>query len=311
MAEAVSMLTSAPRELYLLGIGTGHSVAPPMHNYIARSLNLPWTFHTKECLTIEECMKLLRSEICAGAAITMPYKGTILSRIDEIDELARTLAACNTVSVGADGKLRGTNVDWCGIAGALSEGATELDLLSTKAALVIGAGGAARAAVYALSSQMACHEIYILNRDKQEVLDLKRDVHERYASRPSITHVHSKQEAQALLTPTYIVGTVPDFEPITLEEKILKMLLVTFLKRTEKGIMLDMCYKPRRTRHIKLGQTFGWRTIEGIHVIGHQAEHQWRVWAGEERIRNLDKKGMWKCLRLSAEENAEVNPEIE
>jgi quinate dehydrogenase len=310
MAKATSSLASTPRELYLIGIGTGHSVAPPMHNYIARSLNLPWTFHTKECFTIEECMTLLQSEVCAGAAVTMPYKGTILDRLDKVDELARTLAACNTVYVDADGKLRGTNVDWCGIAGSLSEGAIGLDLPSTKAAIVIGAGGAARAAVYALSSQMRCYEIYILNRDKEEVLRLKRDVQERYASRPSITHVQSVKQAQALSTPTYIVSTVPDVEPITPEEKTLKTLLATFLERTDKGIMLDVCYNPRRTRHIKLGQTFGWRTIEGMHVIGHQAEHQWRAWAGDERIQNLDKKGLWECLRQSADESPIVNSKI-
>jgi quinate dehydrogenase len=160
-------------------------------------------------------MKLIRSETCAGAAVTMPYKDTILSGLDKVDELARTLAACNTSCVGADGKLRGTNVDWCGISGSLSEGSIRLDLPSTKAALVIGAGDAARAAVYALSSQMQCHEIYVLNRDTQEVLHLKRDIQERYASRPSIIHVQSVQQAQALPTPTYIVGTVLDFEPIS------------------------------------------------------------------------------------------------
>lgn len=310
MAEAASSLGSAPRELYLIGVGTGHSVSPPMHNYIAKSLNLPWTFHAKECFTIEECMKLLKSERCAGAAVTMPYKCTILGRLDKVDELARTLAACNTVCVGADGKLRGTNVDWCGITGSLSEGSIGLHLPSTKAALVIGAGGAARAAVYALSSQMGCYEIYILNRDKQEVVDLKRDVQERYASRPSITHVQSVQQAQALPTPTYIVGTVPDFEPVKPEEKTLKTLLATFLERSDKGIMLDMCYMPRRTRHIKLSQAFGWQTIEGIRVIGHQAEHQWRAWAGDERVRTLDKKGLWECLRQSADESLAANLKI-
>jgi quinate dehydrogenase len=165
-----------------------------------------------------------------------------------VDELARTLAACNTVCVGADGKLRGTNVDWCGISGSLLEDSIGLDLPSTKAALVIGAGGAARAAVYTLSSQMHCHEIYVLNRDTQEVLHLKRDIQERYASRPSISHVQSAQQAQALPTPTYIVGTVLDFEPITLEEKSLKVLLVTFLERTDKGIMLDLQTLPKGGR---------------------------------------------------------------
>lgn len=313
MAKATMALESTPRELYLIGIGTGHSVAPPMHNYIAKSLHLPWTFHTKECSTIEECMKLLRSDICAGAAITMPYKGMIMDQLNEADDLVRTLAACNTVCTyrtEAGRKLIGTNVDWCGIAGSLLEGSVGLRLPSSKAALVIGAGGAARAAIYALSSQMGCHQIYILNRDEQEVLDLQRDVDERYDSQPYITHVKSIQQARALPTPAYIVGTVPDFEPVTAEEKMLKRLLEIFLDRPEKGILLDMCYKPRRTRHLKLGQEYKWRTIEGTRVIGHQAESQWRAWVGDERLEILDKQGMWECLQRSADESTIVNSNL-
>lgn len=157
---------------------------------------------------------------------------------------------------------------------------------------------------------MGCHQIYILNRDEQEVLDLQRDVDERYDSQPYITHVKSIQQARALPTPAYIVGTVPDFEPVTAEEKMLKRLLEIFLDRPEKGILLDMCYKPRRTRHLKLGQEYKWRTIEGTRVIGHQAESQWRAWVGDERLEILDKQGMWECLQRSADESTIVNSNL-
>ncbi len=307
MAEVVSPHGSVPRELYLIGVGTGHSVAPPMHNYIAKSLQLPWTFQVKECSTIEECMKLLRSDVCAGASITMPYKSTVMGQLDEVDELTTTLAACNTVCVAADGRLSGTNVDWCGIAGSLSEFSLGLRLPSTRTALVIGAGGAARAAVYALSAKMGCRDIYVLNRDEQEVVDLQRDVNQRYVSRPHIIHVNSIHQTEALQTPTYIVGTVPDIPPITPDEKNLKMIFEVFLQRPTKGLVLDMCYKPRQTRHLKLARAFGWRTIEGIHVVGHQAEQQWRAWVGDERVREIDRKGMWKALQKSADESPIVS----
>lgn len=304
-------LKSTPRELYLIGIGTGHSVAPPMHNYIAKSLHLPWTFHTKDCSTIEECMELLRSDICAGAAITMPYKGMILGHLNEVDDLTKTLAACNTVrTYGTEPsrKLNGTNVDWCGIAGSLLEGSNGLRLAASKAALIIGAGGAARAALYALSSQMRCEQIYILNRDEQEVLALKQDVEESYDSKPQITHVKSIQQARGLSTPAYIIGTVPDLEPVTAEEKMMKGILEIFLDRPEKGVLLDMCYKPRRTRHLVMGQAYKWRTIEGTRVIGHQAESQWRAWLGDGGLQILDKQGMWECLERTADESTVLNP---
>ena len=305
--DTATSLATTPRRLYLIGLGTGHSVAPPLHNYIAQSLNLPWTYHTKDCFTIDDCVDVLRSEICVGAAITMPYKSSIIGRLDEVDELARVLEACNTVSVGPDGRLKGTNVDWCGIAGSLDECSIGLSLSPTKAALIIGAGGAARAAVYALSSRMGCQQLYILNRDAQEVSDLQRDVERQYTSSPSIIHITSHEQVETLPTPTYIVGTVPDLEPVTNEERHLKVLLAAFLERPQKGILLDMCYMPRRTRHIKLGQQFGWRTIEGIRVVFHQAEQQWRAWVGDARLQALDKKGMWQRLQQSADKSLQIN----
>ncbi|KAK4500576.1 hypothetical protein PRZ48_008765 [Zasmidium cellare] len=303
--------SSEPREIYLLGIGTGHSVGPPMHNCIAKSLGLPWTYHTKECPSIEDCLALLRSKKCAGAAITMPFKHSILAHLDERDQLIDSLNACNTVSKSADGELVGTNVDWCGIAGALEEGRAGLDEPAKKTGLVIGAGGASRAAVYALATQMGCTTIYILNRDVQEVLDLQADIEARYIQKPRLVHLLAEEQVSSLPTPTYIVGTVPDFEPATKEEKTVKSILEAFLARPEKGVLLDMCYRPRRTRHIRLGEQLDWRTVEGIYVVGHQAEHQWAAWAGEEGASKLDKDGMWRELRKAADESALVTPKVQ
>ncbi|KAF2159959.1 hypothetical protein M409DRAFT_37827 [Zasmidium cellare ATCC 36951] len=305
-----SNISLEPREIYLLGIGTGHSVGPPMHNYIAKSLGLPWTYHTKECPSIEECLALLRSKKCAGAAITMPFKHTVLAHLDEYDDLAKTLNACNTVTHTTDDRLIGSSLDWCGIAGALQESSVGLDEPAQKIGLVIGAGGAARAAVYALATEMGCSTIYILNRDVQEVLDLQADVEAHYVRKPSIVHLLAEEQLAGSATPTYIVGTVPDFEPSTNEEKTVKAILAAVLARPEKGVLLDMCYRPRRTRHIQLGEQHGWRTIEGIHVVGHQAEHQWRAWAGEERVKKLDNDGLWRELRKAADESSLVTPKM-
>lgn len=86
------------------------------------------------------------------------------------------------------------------------------------------------------------------------------------------------------------------------EEKAVKSILTAFLARPDKGILLDMCYRPRRTRHIQMGKAHGWRTIEGIDVVGHQAEQQWAGWAGKETARALDKEGLWQQLRKAADE---------
>ncbi|QGI75163.1 hypothetical protein CEK25_000069 [Fusarium fujikuroi] len=296
------------RTLHLVGIGVGHSIAPPMHNHIAQSLGLPWTFYATECATLDGLMDLARKDTTAGLVVTMPYKNAIIPRLDALDDLAATIGACNNVyrDWKDPKKLRGTNTDWRGIKGCLLEKGDQAGVpVLNKPALIVGAGGASRAAVYALSSYFQSSIIYVLNRDEQEVKDLIKDS-QKLSPVPTIIHV-KEGEAQKLETPYYVVGTVPDFEPQTPDELAVRANLEEFLSRPEKGVLLDMCFKPRRTRMIKLAEQKGWPTVEGTHVIGYQIEEQWRLWAGEERVKKLDREGAWKVLIDSAEKSPGIN----
>ncbi|KAM0186123.1 hypothetical protein ACHAPI_011861 [Fusarium lateritium] len=279
-----------------------------MHNHIAQSLGLPWTFHATECATLDDLVKLAREETTAGLVVTMPYKNAILSSLDALDEFTQAIGACNNVYRDWESpeRLRGTNTDWIGIKGCLLEKGDQAGQpVLNKPALIVGAGGASRAAVYALSSYFKSSVIYILNRDEQEVKDLIRDS-QKLSPVPKIVYV-KEGDAQSLETPYYIVGTVPDFEPQTPEELAVKASLEEFLSRSEKGVVLDMCFKPRLTRMIKLAGQKGWPTVEGAHIIGYQIEEQWKLWAGPERVEKLDKEGAWRVLMESAEKSSRIN----
>jgi quinate dehydrogenase len=210
--------------------------------------------------------------------------------------------------------LRGTNTDWRGIKGCLlgasggSPGGG--DPSGGKPALVIGAGGASRAAVYALGLEMGCTRIYVINRDEGEVRDLVADVMGRMAppeSRLEMVHVQSVEQARTLESPHYVVGTVPDFEPQTPEERSARSVLEVFLQaKAEKGVFLDMCFKPRVTRQIKLARKYGWRTVEGTEIIGHQIEEQWRLWTGRV-LSGSQQEEAWRVLRGEAERSKAIN----
>ncbi|OQE31227.1 hypothetical protein PENSTE_c001G06064 [Penicillium steckii] len=281
--------------LHLVGIGVSHSIAPNMHNYMAKSLGLPWTFYATECPTTEELVSLAGDSSTAGLVVTMPYKGLIISHLDERDELVSIIGACNNVyyKVLEDGtrKLCGANTDWRGVKGCLLEKGDEKTRptqVSPAPALIIGAGGASRAAVYALNEHLHSSTIYVLNRDAQEVDSLIRDS-KKLPNPPKIIHLRKLAQAEGLSSPYYIVGTVPDIEPETESEIEVASIMKHFLSRPEKGVLLDMCFKPRRTRMIKLAEQLGWSCVEGIHVIGYQIEEQWRLWAGEELVQKLDR----------------------
>jgi quinate dehydrogenase len=296
------------KTLHLVGIGVKHSIAPSMHNFIAESLCLPWKFYSTECSTVEDVVAIARNPTTAGLVVTMPYKNTIMPFLDRLDDLATTIGACNNI-YRSEGQLVGTNTDWLGIKGCLLEKGDEERRPragSERPALIVGAGGASRAAVYALSTQLHSSTIYILNRDEKEVEDLNRDI-QKLSPPPTIVHIKTMSQARELETPYYIVGTVPDMEPKTESERAIVAILTHFLEQKPVGVLLDMCFKPRRTRMIILAEKLGWPCIDGTHVIGYQIQKQWMLWAGKERAAKLDSEGAWKTLLKAAEESTAIN----
>ncbi|GAD92702.1 shikimate / quinate 5-dehydrogenase, protein [Paecilomyces variotii No. 5] len=290
------------KTLHLVGIGVTHSIAPGMHNYITKSLGLPWTFYATECPSLDDLMLLAEKNTTAGLVVTMPYKTAIIPRLDELDELALAIGACNNVYYKGSNprRLCGTNTDWIGIKGCLLEKSSKSAAPDSNCGLIIGAGGASRAAVYALTSHLNCATIYVLNRDDQEVETLIQDS-KKLPKVPNIIHVKTIEQAQKCTPPHYIVGTVPDMEPMTEAERSVATILRFFLEQQHKGVLLDMCFKPRQTRMLKLADSMGWSCVEGTHVIGYQIEKQYTLWAGDSYGKRLDKEGAWKTLLEAAE----------
>jgi len=293
---------------YLVGIGVTHSIAPLMHNFVAQSLGYNWKFIAQECPTVEDAVALFRKPTFAGGVVTMPYKGMIMKHLDGLDEHATTIGACNNVYRAADGSLRGTNTDWRGIKGCLSDGDPQ-GMGKGRPALVIGAGGASRAALYALYDQLQCSPIYIVNRDAGEVEALRKDA-EVYGGGVKIVWIRSVEEAKSLVAPYYIVGTVPDYEPQSPEEIAGRDVVEYFLldaSTNNKGILLDMCFKPRRTRWLKLAEKHGWKMVEGTGIIGHQIEEQYRLWVGEQAAKRIDVNAARAVLHKAAETSPAIN----
>jgi quinate dehydrogenase len=311
--------SSGQKKLHLIGIGVGHSIAPLMHNYICKTLNKPWTFVATEAPTIEAAMEIMTCPDFAGAVVTMPYKKTVMSHLDGLDPLAVKLGACNNVYITSDGKLKGTNTDWRGIKGCLLAAS---DKGVGQPAMIVGAGGASRAAVYALAVELQCPVIYVVNRDVQEVEDLVADTQAMLSSPDSgkplskIIHIESIDQAKYLPAPHYIVGTVPDSVPNTASEKMaIKIFDHYLVNAKERGVFLDMCFKPRITRKIKLAKAHGWQIVEGTEIIGHQIQEQYRVWISPESDAGVVSPQLasdaWATLRKAAGESTSINFKVD
>lgn len=300
-----------PKEIHLVGIGLGHAITPPAHNFVAASIDIPWRIVATECQTIADCVRIFHSANQAGGIVTMPWKGEIIKHLDHIDEHVKILKACNSVYFDEEGKLCGSNTDWVGIEGALRAAGFQGESGDGhKTAATIGAGGAARAAVYALSNQFGIETIYVLNRDDGEVRQMIDDCKELNSR---LLHVKSLKQIAKMGMPSVIVGSVPDLEAVTPEERNVREIYKHLLCQ-EKGTMVDFCYHPMQTRNIQLAEDHGWQTVRGVEVVGNQVEALWRLWIDQSRLEGLDRDALWKLIReaamLDSKGRQDLNAEI-
>ncbi len=202
-------------------------------------------------------------------------------------EECRDVGACNTVFLrtGKNGRrlLCGTNTDVIGIRDSFYHSvASPASVFHGRPALVIGGGGAARSAIYALRKCMQVTTIYLVNRDAAEVHTMMRDCAARgYGG--GLRHVATEAEAQTLELPGAIVACVPDFEPQTAGEREARVITDTLLARPgQKGAVLDMCYNPTPfTRLAAVAKGHGWQVILGTEAMIWQGLEQDKYWTGK------------------------------
>lgn len=210
----------------------------------------------------------------------MPYKVAIIPHLDSLLDEGRVIGAVNTIIIKEENGRRtytGTNTDCIGIRDALlSKSPTNRP--KSSAGMVVGGGGTTRAAVYALNKFLGCSPIYLVNRDDKEV----QDVIDHFAETlpVELIHLSSSAAADKIDAPRYIVGAIPDFTPQSPAEVLVREIATKVFKKNEKGVFLDMCYKPRWTQLLEIARGNGWQTVEGLEAMIGQGIAQISIWSG-------------------------------
>ncbi|KAF2969696.1 hypothetical protein GQX73_g3937 [Xylaria multiplex] len=278
------------RHGYLFGQKIAASMSPQFHQTIFNDLGWRWEQFRLDSADIPSFLQLLQDPKCFGSSVTMPNKVAIMEHLDEMTEECREVGACNTIyfrpekdTPGGRRKLYGTNTDVVGVRESFYQNIEDPDrVFHNKPAMVIGGGGAARSAVYALWKWMRATQIYLVNRDQAEVDAVIRECKAKgYGD--SLVHVATVEQAEALAAPGAIVACVPDFPPKTPEEKTARAVIETFLKKESKGAILEMCYNP--TPYTELGAIAGregWRVILGTEAMIWQGFEQSKLWTNLE-----------------------------
>ncbi|KAI7853503.1 EPSP synthase-domain-containing protein [Circinella umbellata] len=261
------------KKFWLIGTPIQHSMSPTLHNTGFGALGLPHNYGLLECHMVEYVEDaLLKDPEFGGASVTIPHKVNIMKYLDEVKESAKIIGAVNTVFVRheqkEDGslqrKLIGENTDYIGImrrVQPLMQDPTN----PPEQGLVLGSGGTARAAIYALHS-MGIKKIYLWNRTTSKAQELKQV----FESLCDVTVLESLDSAK--IEPGVIVSTVPAESGLELPGHIYSGI---------KGIICDMAYKPRRTKLLLQAFAKGWSCVEGIEVLISQGIAQFEIWTGK------------------------------
>ncbi len=209
----------------------------------------------------------------------MPHKVAILPYLDELTEECRDVGACNTLFLRhlPDGRrlFCGANTDVIGIRESFVQNVPDPSVYENRPAMVIGGGGAARSAIYALHKWLKATCIYVVSRDESEIAAVVAECTERaYGVR--LVHVETVEQAEALEGPGAIVGCIPDLPPTTKEEKVMRRITEVMLEKENKGALLEMCYNPSPFTDLgAVAESKGWQVILGTEAL---------IWQGIEQV---------------------------
>lgn len=206
----------------------------------------------------EEVARFIDNRNYAGLNVTIPYKATVIPRMDELSEEAEAIQAVNVIN-NLDGKLIGYNTDTTGFEMALIKWlGSELDISN---ALVLGTGGSAKSIGYTLNK----YDIPFLKVSRS---DKRGDV---TYEELNASHI---EQTQLIIncTPVGMWPDVHDAPPIPYD------LL------TPDQALFDLVYNPEKTLFLKNGEERGCKTRNGMKMLIEQAEEAWRIWNATEKV---------------------------
>ncbi len=275
------MIDSNSRLIALIGDPVAHSVSPAMQNAAFKALGLNYVYlaFRVPAAALSDAINGLRGLGLRGANITIPLKTAVVPLLNEIDEQARRIGAVNTI-VNDNGKLMGHNTDAPGFLATLKANGFEP---KGKKAVVLGAGGAARALAFALRD--AGSTVAIVNRSPEAAIALGKETGAT-AFDLSETGLRSAMDGASLVVNATSVGMSPDDDSTPLPAHLLRPGLVVF----------DTVYRPRQTRLVREAEAAGCKTVGGLDMLVEQGALAFELWTEQAAPREVMRQAAIKAL---------------
>jgi shikimate dehydrogenase len=244
----------------LFGNPVGHSLSPLMHNAAFGALGVRALYEAHCVENLELSVRMIREKPLAGVSVTLPVKGAVMDFLDEVDDDARAIGAVNTIK-NEGGRLRGSNTDWTGLTAAMREHFP----LEGKRIAVLGAGGAARAAVYGILREGGIPIVINRSRDRAESLA-------RWFACDAMPLANLGMVEAEVIINTTPVGMSPLTDETPVDQR--------YLPRYRW--VVDTIYNPLETRLLREAKAAGCDVITGLSMFVHQGAEQIRIWTGLE-----------------------------
>jgi 3-dehydroquinate dehydratase/shikimate dehydrogenase len=255
----IDQVDAATKVYGVAGSPIRSSLSPIMMNTAFRRETVNAVYLALQANKLSDLLKLVDEIPIQGLSVTMPLKQEIMAHLEKTDPLSAKIGACNTVLRAQDGKLYGFNTDVAGITGPLEK---RISLRGAKV-LVLGAGGAARAAVFGLRDKGA--EVFILNRTAETAQKLARQSGSKTIKKDAI----SKTSFDIIINATPI-GMAGIKAPQLLEAKDLNTKLV-----------FDLVYNPLETPLLRMARQKGIPIVTGVEMFVQQGARQFEIFTGK------------------------------
>jgi shikimate dehydrogenase len=255
--------------LGVLGWPVAHSRSPAIHNAALAALGMDgWRYQLLPVPPplFAQTARSLPGSGFVGANVTIPHKHSALALASSASETARAIGAANTLTFGPDGAIAAENTDAPGLLVALGEAPRGMRVQ------VLGAGGSARAAAWALR-EAGASDVAIWNRTPERAVALARELGVRSVSEPV---------AAELLVNCTSVGLQRSgaIERSATEDEALNQLGLTFDQVGEYSYVIDMVYRSGPTPLLAAARAHGARTLDGLEILLAQAALSFELWTG-------------------------------
>jgi shikimate dehydrogenase len=269
------MIRPVQQELYaVIGKPVSHSLSPVMMNHAFSHLNIAACYLAFQVDDLAEALPVFTAIGLRGLSVTIPHKEAACRLAASIDETAEAIGAVNTLRRRGD-QWQGINTDWLGAVRALEQ----VTPLTGKSALVLGAGGSAKAVIYGLQRQGA--RVSVTNRTESRGRQLAETFHCPFV--PLAEAPLHPFEVIVQCTPVGMVGAAED-----------ELLPAAYFRPSM--VVMDLVYRPLHTPFLRFAREAGCTVVSGLEMLLHQGVAQFEWWLERTAPLQAMKDALWKAL---------------